>query len=130
VKEVKLPSGSTVSFNDPPAPWEESQALYEALLEEGKRVRVSDADEIFNVMKDVFCTAYASRSVKMAMKPLLARVLYNGAKITDATWEPVAAREDYYDLITEVAKENIAPFVKPLMQQFSPILAKIRSFLA
>lgn len=126
-KEIKLPSGSKLKINM--APFAESKRLYQVILGEAKSVRVNGKDETFNLVKDLFCTALSSTAIEEALKPCLERCLYNGQRITDATFEPESARVDYYDILSEVAQENIRPFTNALMQQFSPLLEKLRNNL-
>jgi hypothetical protein len=52
-----------------------------------------------------------------ALFKCLARCTYNGEKIIRDTFEPVEAREDYYEIVINCLKENLLPFFQPLLQR-------------
>lgn len=59
----------------------------------------------------------------------LERCLYDGKKITIDTFEPIEARENYYEIVLELLKVNITPFFKGLasrLQALSEEMAKIQ----
>lgn len=126
MKERKLPSGSVLRFSDPPAPWAESEALYISVLTELKSVRINSQDDVPNLMKDLICTGFSSKIIKEALRPCLERVLYNGSKISESTFENVKAREDYMEICYAVIEENIRPFLKSLSVQFAPLLERLK----
>lgn len=129
MKEVTLPSGKILRIDL--APFADSKALYQAVLEELRTVPMRDEDEIgVNMLKDLFCTGLSSKRVDKALEKCLARCLYDNTKITDEIWEPEEARGDYMKVLLEVAKENIVPFVKSLSAEFSLIRGLLRSDLA
>lgn len=127
-KLITLPSGAKLEITV--SPFAISKDLYHAVLEEAKEIKVSSQDQVFNVTKDVFCTLLSSKKVEAALNECMKRVAYNSRKIDSETFEPVEAREDYFLVCFEVAKENITPFMKHLYAQYAPILEKLISTLA
>lgn len=126
LRKVKLPSGAELAFN--PAPFMDSKALYQALLEELRGVALTvdldlEAEVPTDLIKNLFCAGFASKKIEMALWECFKRARYNGQKITQDTFEPVEAREDYAIVCIEVAKENIAPFAKSLMSGYGPLLS-------
>ena len=119
-----LPSGAELKITV--APFADSRALYQAILEEAKGLKVDASTEIdVNLFKDLLCSLLASKKVESAIMLCMKRATYNGLKIDEQTFEPVEARQDYFEACFEVAKENIAPFTKSLYARFSPLLAKV-----
>ena len=57
------------------------------------------------------------------------RCLYNGSKIDNDTFEAAEARQDYIKVCAEVAKENVAPFVKSLFADYQTLSSMIESTL-
>lgn len=123
--EVALPSGAKLAFNV--APFAEAKALYQAGLEEMKSLSLNDHAQVdANFWKDIFCVGLSSKKIEAALNVCLGRATYNGHKITNDTWEPIAAREDYMVVCFEVAKENILPFTKSLYAKYSHILEALK----
>lgn len=126
---IKLPSGAELLVTM--APFAESKALYQALLEEAKGLKLdAEAEVDVNLFKDIFCTSYSSKKIEAALAPCLARAAYNGVKIDKETFEPESAREDYMTVIFEVVKANCSPFLKALTQQYSQLLGLLKNGLA
>lgn len=50
--------------------------------------------------------------VYAALWPCLIKCTYKGVKITQATFEDVEAREDYFEIINSCIDENLRPFFK------------------
>ena len=125
---MKLPSGAELEIT--PAPFKEAKALYMAVADELKGLRLNPEAEVdVNFFKDLFCTGLASKKIETALADCMKRVTYNGLKITDDTWEPLDARQDYLTACFEVAKENISPFTKSLSAQFGDVLQKLKGSL-
>lgn len=120
MKEVVCPSGAVLKLSA--APFADSRELYKAILSEGKSVQVSEAVDILQIGKDVFCTSFSSPVVETALWKCLQRCIYNDGrgdlKIDLNSFEPENSREDYMFVCTEVIKENISPFLKNLSAQF------------
>lgn len=119
-REVKLPSGAVLKVQ--PAPFAQSKTLYQAILSEMRDVTLSTKLEFSTILKDLFCVGFSSPLIDAALKPCMERCLYNGMKIAEDTFEPVTARDDYMVVCSEVAKENVFPFVKSLYAEFQRYL--------
>jgi hypothetical protein len=125
----ELPSGAELLINI--APFADAKALYQALFEELKGVKLDAEMDIGpDLIKDLFCIGFSSKKVESALAACMKRSAYNGLKITDETWEPTEAREDYWQACIEVARANIAPFAKSLLREYSPILGALKYDLA
>jgi len=128
MREYTLPSGAVLKIQ--PAPFRDARALYQAILEEARALKIDAETEIdVNLMKDLMCTAFSSKKIEAALDVCFKRALYNDGRISDDTWEPEAARGDYMPACIEVAKENILPFTKSLYSQFESVLPKIKGSL-
>lgn len=124
-----LPSGAKLDLH--PAPFTEARDLYQALMEELKSLKLDPGAEVdVNFYKDLVCTGLSSKKVEAALLKCMARSLYNGLRITDATFEPVQAREDYIPVCVEIVTENITPFMKSLFASFQDVLKTVQSALA
>lgn len=126
----KLPSGAELAFN--PAPFSDAKALYQAILDELRAVAFIglDLDDLekevpTDLIKNLFCAGFASKKIEAALWECFKRARYNGQKITEDTFEPINAREDYSVVCVEVARENIAPFAKSLMSGYGPLLSEL-----
>lgn len=125
MREVKLPSGAVLKVA--PAPFSDAKKLYQALLREFRDVPVSGKVDVGEFIKNLICAGISSQAVDACLEPCMRRCLYNGAKINDDTFEPIAARDDYMIVIKEVLQENISPFVKSLYAEFRQLLSTIES---
>ena len=124
-KKIILASGKELVIT--PASFVRAKALYQAVLDEFKSVKIESKEELGNVMKDMACVAFASKKIESALEECMKSVLYDGKKVNADTFEPVDARADYVPVCFEVAQENISPFLKSLYAQFSPLLEKLES---
>ena len=61
----------------------------------------------------------SSEKVNDAIFACLTKCLYNGEKITEATFDNVEAREDYYLIVFECLKVNLTPFFKGLVSKLN-----------
>lgn len=128
MKEITLHSGRELKINL--APFAVSKALYQAFLEEAKDVRMDGGIEVdIDLFKNLFCVAMSSKKIEACLWECMKRVTYNDFKITEETFEEEKAREDYIEVCLEVAKLNVAPFMKTLMQQYAPQLRALVSSL-
>ena len=126
-KDVVLPSGAKLHITT--SPFRISKTLYQALLQELKALNMDPKAEVdVNLFKDVFCAGFSSPAVELALSECMKRVTYNGVKVTEDTFEPDEAREDYISACVEVTVANVAPFFKNLTQQFSAIAEKVSNF--
>ena len=133
MKTVKLPSGAVLKIT--PAPFAEARALYQAVMEELKSIKLDPtADVDVNLYKDLFCAGLASKKIEACLWECMKRVTYDSGpgdfKIDGSTFEPVEARQDYLQVCFEVAQENIEPFMKSLYAQYAKILGTVQSVLA
>ncbi len=128
MKLIDLPSGAKLSITL--APFKDSKTLYQAVLEEMKTLKLDpEADVDVNLWKDLFCTFLSSKKIETALSACMQRALYNNLKISDDTFEPEAARDDYLTVAWEVAYANVLPFLKSLSAQYAPLLEKAKSTL-
>lgn len=119
--EIKLPSGAMLMIN--PAPFADAKALYQAMLKEVKQISFDPKTDIdTEFIKNVFCTGFSSEIIEAKVWECMKRCTYNKEKLVPDIFEPVEARDDYFTVCFEVAKENIAPFTKSLYAQYSHIL--------
>lgn len=129
MREVQLPSGATLKIT--PAEFPVAKALYQAVLREVRGINGADMKDI---LKEVFCAGFSSPQIEACLWDCFKRCLYNSGggdlKITPDTFEPVERRGDYMKVCTEVAKENITPFVKSLYAEFLDFLGMIGSIQA
>lgn len=96
--------------------------LLQAVLNE---VRAVDASALtsktgdnLNFIKDLFCTFLCSEKILDALKPCLARTVYNGVKVKDINFfDDVRVMGDMLETLKEVARVNLAPFTKSLLLQ-------------
>lgn len=130
--DITLESGNTLKITL--SPFAVSKALYQAILEELKTMRLDPEAEVdVNLFKDLFCTGFSSKKIEACLNECFKKTLYNSVHITAETFEPVSAREDYLAVCWEVTLHNILPFTKNLSQQFSrmsqsmPVLQKSQS---
>ena len=124
-KDVVLPSGAKLHISL--ASFAVSKALYQAVLEEAKELSVDPAAEVdVNLFKDMFCAGFSSKKIEGCLNKCLEKTLYNGARITDATFEPIEAREDYLTVCWEVALMNLLPFMKSLSPLYLTTLAMLQ----
>jgi hypothetical protein len=75
-------------------------------------------------LMEVILTVDSNDKVEEAIFKCLARCTYNGEKITRSTFEPIEARENYYETIIYCLMENLSPFYAPLRSKFKELEAK------
>lgn len=123
MKEVTLPSKRILKISL--APFRDSRDLYQAVLEEAKGLKLDpNADVDVNLYKDLFCTAFSSKKIELALWKCVTRAVIDDLKISEDTFEKIEHRDDYMTTLMEVAKENLLPFMKSLYAEWSPMLAK------
>lgn len=128
MKDITLPSGVVLRIGQ--TPFAISKALYVAFMAEAKGLKLDmNAQVDFNLLKDMFCTAFSSSAIDACLEKCLERCLYDGKKITSETFEPEATREDYLSVCYEVAYANLLPFSKNLTSQFNRMLTLINDSL-
>lgn len=73
---------------------------------------------------EVVLAADTSEAVQSSIFKCLARCLYNGEKIITETFEPIEAREDYYEIVIACLKENLMPFFKGPISKLKSLTPK------
>lgn len=121
MREVSLPSGAVLKVS--PAPFADAKALYQAVLREAKGVNVQTGVELTTLYKELFCIGFSSELIESRLVKCFEKCLYNNSRITDQTFEPLAARDDYMVVCMEVAKENCLPFAKSLFAEYQRLSA-------
>lgn len=127
--EFTATSGAKVKIN--PADFRSAMALKSSIAKE-----ISNSDfEVsgFNLEKDINIADFAklalsvdsSPAVYKALFDCLARCTYDGQKITEATFEDINARKDYYEIVIACLKENLLPFFNGLVSKLNTIMDKL-----
>lgn len=128
-KEVTLPSGSKLIITL--ASFKEAKELRAAIFDEAKGLGIFSTDELnVNLYKNIICSLVASKRIDDALNACMKRVVYNGHKINEDTFEAEEARVDYDDICFEVAKANLLPLVKSLYAKLMELMGAMKSFLA
>lgn len=123
-KDVTMPSGAILHITA--SPFKDAKALYQALLEEAKTLKLDPEREAdFNFFKDLFCTGFSSKKIEACLEKCFDRCTYDGKRITGDTFEPITAREDYMSVCFAVAEVNVSPFAKHLSSEYSRMLASL-----
>lgn len=129
MKEVTCPSGAVLKIL--PSPFAAAKALYQAVLREARGIDISSATELPTLYKNLFCAGFSSPEIDRCLWECLKRCTYNKGdadhKITDQTFEPLEARDDYMVVCLEVAKANILPFAKSLYAEYQRVLSTAQS---
>ncbi len=125
--EFETQSGAQVKINA--APFAEAIALKNALSKEMADAKLeldlaSLSTGDINSLLPLFFQIDSSPSVNIALAQCLSRCTYNSEKITEKTFEVVAAREDYYEVVLACLKENISPFFKGLLSRLNGMVPK------
>jgi len=124
MQDIKLPSGATLKITL--SPFAVSKALLEAVSAEAKDMRLDPQAEIdLDLMKNLFCTGFSSKKIDAALQECTKRCTYNGVKLTEDTFEPEDARQDYVTVCLEVALANLRPFTKNLFAELNRIAEKL-----
>lgn len=129
--EFKGQNGANIKIN--PAGFEESVNLRMAITKELSKADFNinasavDMDNIdVSGIAKLICVVDSSREVNDALFACLSRCTYNKDKITKATFEPVEAREDYYEIVISCLKVNLSPFFKGLISKLAPFMATLK----
>lgn len=130
---VQLKSGATLKVNL--SSFAVSKALYQAILRDARSISVNAQTDMASLYKDLFCVGMSSPEVEKWLFECFKRCTYdNGSSgelvITEDTFEPAEAREDYTQVCIEVAKVNLLPFVKSLYAEFPKFQDLMQSALA
>jgi hypothetical protein len=124
MKEIALPSGAVLKITV--SSFAVSKNLFQAISEEAKGLKIDASTEIdVNLIKDLFCAGISSKRIEQCVWECMKKATYNGLNISEETFEPEEARQDYLQVLVEVTKENVLPFTKSLFAQFGDILKKV-----
>ena len=124
MKEVKLPSGAILKIGL--APFRDGRELYQAVLNEAKGIDIDANQEIdSNFFKNIACYLFASKDIEDKLSKCFEKCLYDGQRITEETFEPEDARQDYFEVMILVAKENILPFGKALLSDYGHLFEEV-----
>jgi hypothetical protein len=131
MREVVFDNGHVLRINV--ASFSEAKALFEAVTAELRGVPVTSQTQILTLFKDLFCTGFSSRAIDSAIWPCFARCTYGEGegvfpKVTKATFEPEATRENYTRAYAEVLKENVGPFAKDLSYLLEQVSNAVESY--
>jgi len=105
------------------------KAVIEAVKESGADISSIDLDNLkigaIDSILQIILAADSSDKVNDAIFKCLARCTYNSERITRDTFEPVEAREDYYEIVMACLKENLLPFYSPLLSRLNALQEKV-----
>ena len=121
MKKVVLPSGSVLSIGS--VPFKDAKALYQAILRSMQDINLNTKAQVGDLLKDIFCAGFSSPEIEKCLWVCLARCLYgngegNDLKISEDTFEPDSARQDYIKVCVEVTKDVVDPFTKSLYAEY------------
>lgn len=129
--EFTATSGAKVKINV--ADFEDAQnlkfAIQKALKSENIELKnlgdilSSDVWPLAKIALAVDC----SKEVNDAIWPCLVRCSYNSEKITKQTFEPVNARQDYYEIVASCVKENVGPLFGGVSAVLKKLFSKPKS---
>lgn len=132
MKEINLPSGAILKITL--APFSDSKALYQAILEEIKSIEFTSTTDMSNVFKNVACATFSSKKIENSLDVCFKRCTYDFGKgdlrIDSQTFEREESRIDYIPVCSAVIEENITPFLKSLFAEFQRFMLKIPSVQA
>lgn len=124
MKDITLPSGAKLSLGI--SPFVDSRELYQIASKELIPLKLDVKEEIdANFFKNVACSLLSSKEFEEALWKCFEKCLYNRERITEETFEPEKAREDYLEVCYLVAKANVSPFMNALMQKYSEIIKEL-----
>lgn len=130
---MELTTGTGAEVKIEVADFITSMTLKKAVVEAVKESKIDIANIDLENLKvgaidsilQVILTADCSDKVNEAIFKCLARCKYNGERISKDTFEPIEAREDYYEIVIACLKENLAPFFKPLFLKLNSLQEKM-----
>lgn len=115
--EIKLASwGETTQLKD---------SIEQALIKKGFSIgdiKIESLEvEAMGQLLQAIMMVDSDPEVRNSIFKCLARCLYNGERITQDTFEPLEARENYYEIVIACIKENLSPLVKRLFSKFKTL---------
>lgn len=125
MEPIKLPSGRELKITL--SPFHVSRDLYQAMLEEIVNLKLDmHADIDGNLYKNIFCIALSSKKIEKALWKCMEKTTIDGIRVTEDSFEAEDHRDDYFNVMFEVAKANIQPFTKSLYAQYGHLLALVK----
>jgi hypothetical protein len=125
--EIDLPSGAILKITL--APFSDSKALYQAILEEMKEIDFQAGSEIASLFKNISCAALSSKKIEKCLEVCFKRCTYDSGagdlKIDAQTFEKEEHRQDYITVCSAVIEANIMPFMKSLLAEFRRFMLKL-----
>lgn len=126
--EFIAPSGAKVKIAL--AAWRDAVALKAAIAKEiiGSKVELDagifSGEAEINLLDITKLAALvdSSEAVYNAVFACLLKSTRDGERISENTFEPENARQDYYPIVIACLKENLAPFFKSLLSELKPVL--------
>lgn len=124
MKEYKLPSGKLMKYNI--SSFENGKELYQAVLRECRTLDISTETELHEkLMIQIGMLAFSSKVIEKAIWDCFDKVTIDGERLDKDYFKPEENRQDYFAVQVEIAKANIAPFLKGLYAQFSAIFQSL-----
>jgi hypothetical protein len=124
MEDITLPSGAKLRISL--SSFAVAKALFEAVAAEAKEMRLDPQSDIdLDLMKNLFCTGFSSKRIDTALSECMKKCTYNGVRLTEETFEPEEARQDYVTVCLEVALSNLRPFTKNLFAELNRIAEKL-----
>ncbi len=122
---ITLPSGAELKITL--SPFDVANELLQVVTKEAKGLQLDPYTEMdTNLIKDALCLAISSKEIERCLWKCMERATYNGHKITKATFEAEEARGDYLDVMMEVGRANLLPFLKNLYAKYAQALEKLQ----
>jgi len=123
-EKITLPSGAKLEITPLPyyKAWGVTQRVTRAFEKidldikgiDFKNIAITD---IVN-LKSPLCAILSSEEIIEAAKECFTRCTYNGLKINDDTFEPIASRMDFLPCVFYALRANISPFFANLLTFF------------
>jgi hypothetical protein len=124
MSEFTAKSGAKVVINV--APWADAKRLKAAIEKEASASGIKfDLKADISTIVSTMLSIDSSPVVDAALWPCLARCTRADAKITEATFDKVDAREDYYEIMNACLLENFRPLFESLLSVLPESLATI-----
>lgn len=125
-EKIKLDSGRVLTLGL--APFADARKLYQIASKGMIDFELKASQELdYNFLKNVACFLVSNPEFEDALMECAKKCLYEGEKVTEDLFEDEKAREDYLEICFHIAKKNIGPFMKTLMQKYSTLLDQIVS---
>lgn len=100
------------SFEDA---WELQRVVSNVAKKEGIKISDLTSPDRLDKIVNFALSVNGDKEVFNALWACLARCLYNGEKITKATFDDAEARKDYLPVITKCIEVNLEPFTDGLL---------------